>query len=172
MSTEDTESYYYAGEEKVQLEPDPEYIAVDLAQLGRGEEDSRIKQEVTASSQPLRRDLYLTPVSTLSGSDLERLTGVAAAQPVFRYGNARIVVLPEVRAELEEEHDPAALEKKLEEERVPAEVLEHRGQSVVLRPRSGRGDDALRLANLLREEGAAKFAQARQLRMIPRPKSD
>jgi hypothetical protein len=169
MSEESAGSYYYAGGEKVELDPDRDWIAVDVDRLGKSKRDASLKKAMMTDSEPLRDSLYLVDRARLSESDLDRMEAEGATQLVYRHGNTRLVPLPEVRVELKAENDTEVLQKCLKSHSCDAEIVKKRGGSMVLRPRSGRGSDALKIANVLQEEGSAQSAQARFLRMVPRP---
>lgn len=167
MSEEPAGSYYYAGGGKVELDPDRDWIAVDVERLGRNKRDASLKKDMMAGSEPLRDTLYMVDRTRLSESDLDRMEAEGATQSVYRHGNTRLVPLPEVRVELKAEHDAEVLQQCLKSHLCDAEIVKQQGTSVVLRPRSGRGSDALIIANVLQEEDVALSAQARLLRMVP-----
>jgi hypothetical protein len=99
---------------------------------------------------------------------IEELDRGAAVHPVFRYERSQIVVLPEVRVEVHGEQQ-ARLRAALESGRLAADIERDDGDRLVLRPRSGRGVDALALANSLQETVKPALAQARFVRVVPRP---
>jgi hypothetical protein len=96
-----------------------------------------------------------------------RLDQDDALLPVFQYEDALVVVLPEVRVEIAA-GDETEVHRFLEQADVPNQVLTDRGTRLVVRPDSGRGEDALRLANELQESVPVEMAQARFLRRVPK----
>ena len=76
--------------------------------------------------------------------------------PVYRAEGALVVVLPEVRVEGEDEARLAELVNAV----AGAHVAEHAQGRVVAVPDSGRGEDALAIANELAESPDADLAQA------------
>jgi hypothetical protein len=100
---------------------------------------------------------------------LRSLEKRAAVQPVFRYHDAILVVMPEVRVEL------AKGQRKKLESLVSAGALRSQIEidsngNLVLRPVSGKGTDALALANVLHEKIGPPLAQARFLRVVRSPR--
>jgi hypothetical protein len=90
-------------------------------------------------------------------------------QTVFRHGGTLLVALPEVRVELPEAQR-GQLDSMARVGPIRSEVEDAGGGSVVMRPLSGRGADALQLANAVHERLHPELAQARFLRMIPSPR--
>jgi hypothetical protein len=160
--------YYYAGRDRIELEPEEEWVAVDATCLGRGKRDTALRKRLERE-RPVTGDVYVVGRKELSDADVGRLDRKGAVQPVFKHGRARIIVLPEVRASLREEKDTRALKRLIKKPEYKAEIVRQSGRRVVLRPASGRGLDALTIANRLKEEGEATVAQARFIRMVPRP---
>jgi hypothetical protein len=91
----------------------------------------------------------------------------APGDPVFRHGEATIVVLPEVRVEIEPSR-AAQLARVAAEAGGDVDVEDRGGGSYVVRPRSGRGTDALAIANAVHERLGATLAQARFRRIVPK----
>jgi len=86
--------------------------------------------------------------------------------PVFRSEDgSRVVVLPEVRVEASDPEKLAELGRSL----TTARITQESADRLVIEPDSGRGADALALANTLAESADADLAQARFLRVVTRP---
>jgi hypothetical protein len=154
-------SHYFAAGERVELDATDD-VAVDLdiaASLGA----DTIPLE--ALGTPLRGRLVLVPSAEVPGS----LDGTAALQPVYRAGGALIVVLPEVRVEAGSVALAQAVRDCVGAGPVPVHVVLDDGDLITLRPTSGRGADALDVANLLHDEVGPLMAQPRFLRITPRP---
>ena len=103
---------------------------------------------------------------------LERVTdpagpsGASTDTATFRAEDGSLItVLPEVRVECE---DPAVLDAVSSSLR-DARVTQRTDERLVIEPTSGRGEDALALANHLAESFDLEVAQARFRRIIPRP---
>ncbi len=160
--------YYYARGKRVSLSEDEGFVALDLDRA----EEVGIKLEVRnlldEDAAELRRELYLVPRSGISEEVEERLSENGVLQPVLRHGDALLVALPEVRVETAGKKQNLAVRKFLESADVPSEIQSDQGQGFVVRPRTGRGLDALRLANELHEETSVEMADVRFLRMVPR----
>jgi hypothetical protein len=76
--------------------------------------------------------------------------------------------LPEVRVEESSPERQQAVHRWLRQHARDVETVEDRGGRIVLRPTSGRGQDALALANDLTEQVGPEMAQPRFLRIVDR----
>jgi len=161
--------YYYAQGKRVSLSEDEGFVALDLDRA----EEVGIKHEVRnlldEDAERIRRELYLVPRSGISSEVEERLSENGVLQPVLRHGDALFVALPEVRVETSERKKNLAVRKFLKDSDVPCEINSDQVQGFVVRPRSGRGLDALRLANELHEETPVDVADVHFIRRVPRP---
>ncbi len=162
-------SYYYSGGKRIALEPDERTIAVDLRRA-RAAASPQVREwaERSGGLASVKDGIALVPRAEIPAEVLAGLDQEGAIHPVFRYGRARIVVLPEVRVEVAGAEEQR-LRRALEKGDFQAEVEHDDGERLVLRPRSGRGIDALALANALHEKVAPSLAQARFLRIVPKP---
>ncbi len=163
------ERYYYAGGVRVPLTPDPEYVAVDFDRLEGEEVDAPIRERLQKSARSLRGSLGLLDRSELPEAVEEQLERSGALQPVYRHEDTLLVVLPEVRVETAEGEAGETLLEYLEARQLSVYVEREKRGRLVLRPTSGRGEDALLIANRLKEEMHAEMAQARFVRLVPRP---
>jgi hypothetical protein len=158
--------YYYAGGKRIPLELDRKHVAVDVraveSRAGRRPDPATVE-----GAEELRSGLYLMEKSSLSADSRRRLDQEDALLPVFLYEDALVVVLPEVRVEIAA-GDETEVHRFLEQADVPNQILTDRGNHLVVRPDSGRGEDALRLANDLQESVPVEMAQARFLRKVPK----
>ena len=158
--------YYYAGGKRIPLELDPEHVAVDVGEVGsRG--GRRPDPAAVEGAVELRSGLYLVERSSLPADERRRLDQEDALLPVYQYEDALVVILPEVRVEIAEGSE-TEVHRFLEEADVPNQILTDKGTRLVVRPESGRGEDALRLANKLQESVPGEMAQARFLRRVPK----
>lgn len=97
----------------------------------------------------------------------ERLSTAGLVQPVYRSGAALVVLMPEVRVELEGDQHAAALEAVGAAD-VAADVTDDTPARLSLRPRSGRGEDALDLANFIYERAHPAAASVRMFQVVPK----
>ncbi len=137
------DGYYWADGHQVELHATDE-VAVDLAGEAATELDDDARRRLQEHGRALTGSLVMVSedeAGQILGDRLERGAGI---HPVYRAQDALIVVLPEVRVEKDAE-------------------------STVLTPDSGRGEDALAMANELVESARADSAQARFLRLLPGP---
>lgn len=141
---------------------------MDLARARKLPLTSR-KQLKQAGGQPLGGQWTLFERGSLPPDLLAELESRAAVQTVFRHGGTLLVALPEVRVELPEAQR-GQLDSMARVGPIRSEVEDAGAGSVVMRPLSGRGVDALQLANAVHERLHPELAQARFLRMIPSPR--
>ena len=108
------------------------------------------------------RKVSLEPVDAPPGP----LADIGDDAPVFRAEDGSLVaVLPEVRVESEKPEVLDAVAASL----TGAAVTERTDERLVITPESGRGEDALALANHLAESFDLDVSQARFRRVVPRP---
>jgi hypothetical protein len=118
----------------------------------------------------LRHGIVMVDPDALSEDVGEALDGVGALQPVFgSRDTGLVVVLPELRIETDSEAAADDVKRFLESSDIDAEVVRDTHERMVVRPSSGRGMDALQLANSVVEAVHPSMAQARLLRVVPRP---
>jgi hypothetical protein len=158
--------YYYASGKAVRLTPDEEWIAVDTRRSEAAVSPADLKALLRDASRPLRGDLVLVRRDALSSRQLDALAKQGAIHPVFHAGGAMLVALPEVRVEESSPERRQAVHRWLRRHTRDAELVEDRGDRIVLRPTSGRGQDALSLANDLTEQVGPEMAQPRFLRIV------
>lgn len=164
-----SEAYYYAGGERVALESALDLVAVDASIVeARG---SSAAKRALSKARPLRAGLRLAETESLPKDVVDELGRQNALLPVLRFGTDLVVVLPEVRVEESRPEKVRALERWAEtaKGRVHCEGAFEDGR-VALRPTSGRGEDALAIANELHERLAPELAQARFVRVVRRPR--
>jgi len=77
--------------------------------------------------------------------------------------------MPEVRVEFDPDQHAAAL-KAAAGSSVPMSVVESAPDRLSLRPESGKGEDALDLANDIHERLGSVTSSVRMLRVVPHPK--
>ncbi len=156
-------AYYWAGGRRIPLEPAGD-VVVDL------ESDAAVKAASTTPSLRAEGKALSTSMVMVSRAAADRALGEAAASaagvhPVYRAEDGTLIaVLPEVRVE----GDARSLEQ-IRQSLGAAHVTERTDERLVLAPDSGRGEDALALANRIAETGTADVAQARFIRVLARP---
>jgi hypothetical protein len=154
--------YYYAGGEKIKLTPADDLLAVEA-------HDMRSLAGASSSvGRALRDGLRLVTKDEL-GDAAEGLGGPKPKYPVFRSHGGIVVALPEVRVEESRKAYQAKLDKWLAEHGDNVMVVSRSDDRMVLEPVSGSGEDALAIANDLAEEVDPEIAQARFIRVTPRP---
>jgi hypothetical protein len=163
------DTYYWAGGRRIGLRTSPD-VVVDLtlaAQSGLDESDvARIRDQ----GRSLTASTVLLPEQDLPEAFKADASLARAFHPVFRADDGTLLaVLPEVRVEAHEPNKLAVLERLIADGETAAIIKEQRPGRLVLEPASGRGADALTLANTLFEEYHPDLAQARFLRVIARP---
>src|SRR4029079_658631 len=130
---------------KIELVPDPDRVAVDLSRVRTRSTVVRVTLE---AGEPLLGKIRLVQRKDLPPRTLASLEKQSALQPVFTHGDTVIVVLPEVRVELER-GQRKELDSLVRSGEIQTVIEKDAAGRVVLRPLSGKGADALALANTL-----------------------
>ena len=159
--------YYYVGDQKVPIDLDRQRVCVDLGLAKAGPAALR-KWVRQAKPKPVSGQLALLDRSALPPAVLEALEAQSAVQPVFRHGEASLVALPEVRVEATRAKR-RKLDTLVKKGPIPASIEDQGADRTVLRPLSGNGGDAVALANALHETLQPDLAQARFVRIVPKP---
>jgi hypothetical protein len=157
--------YFYAGGERKALDPVDDRVAIDTRGAARAGLGDAVSALPVVSQLP--GGMTIVDRATLSAELCERLKATGLVQPVYRSGNALVVVLPEVRVELEADQRAAALDA-IDASRVAAEVTDDTPERLSLRPRSGTGEDALDLANFIYERAHPAASSARMVQVVPK----
>ena len=157
-------AYYYAGGQKIELVPDPDRVAVDLSRVRTRSALVRVTLE---AGEPLVGKIRLVQRKDLPLRTLASLEKQSALQPVFTHGDSVIVVLPEVRVEVKP-GQRKELDSLVRSGGIQTAIEKDAVGRVVLRPLSGKGADALTLANTLHETLKPPMAQAHFLRRVRR----
>jgi hypothetical protein len=156
-------AYYWAGGRKVRLEP-AGAVVVDM------ESDAAVQAASTASSlrthgRALTRSMVMVSRAAADEALGEATASAPGVHPVYRAEDGTLIaVLPEVRVEGDARHLEA-----IRQSLAAAHVTERTDERLVLAPDSGRGEDALALANRIAETGGVDVAQARFIRVVARP---
>lgn len=161
-------TYYYSGGRKLLLERDHDHVAVDQ----RAAERAGLGAMLLDTNGLVQRGVgvLLTPRSALEESTLASLQEAGALQPVYKGDKATIVVLPEVRIEFDDAKQKSSVMAALSDATAPAfEIIDDGEDRLVVRPTSGHGDDALKLANYIHERAHPPSATARFMQFLPKP---
>jgi hypothetical protein len=158
------DSYYWAGGRKVPLTASRE-VVIDVTSPAGARLSGPGLERLRAGGRSLSASLLMVPESDAAAA-LGGDSALPGVHPVFRSEDgALVVVLPEVRVE---SGDPRALDA-VARSVTTAHVTERTDERLVLVPDSGRGEDALLLANSLTESRSAEVSSARFLRVVRRP---
>ncbi len=161
--------YYDVDGSRVPLRRAPE-LAIDLTAARASSAGADRVDALARKGRELRGGIVMLDPEKVPEGLAEELDAAGAVQPV--YGNEAdgfVVVLPEVRIETESESEADRVRSHLKSRAQDAELVEDAGDRLVVRPKSGRGADALAIANRLTEEARPAMAQPRFLRVVPRP---
>jgi hypothetical protein len=156
------EFYYYAAGDRIPLVPMPDVVAVDRAAAGAIAES--LGQALPEIGGTLG-ELTLLAWDKLSAE----LKASLSCQPVFQALGATLVAMPEVRVEGADPGYRKKLKRWLTDHAELAELANSNKGPATVRPRSGNGLDALKIANLLHEELQIELAQPRFVRIVKRP---
>jgi hypothetical protein len=161
------DAYYWAAGQKVALAADSR-IAVDET---RAREHGLWGEELSTAAQSaghtVGNGIILLPASSVSGPLREQLDQTGASAPVYRADDSLIVVRPEVRMETAPATSASDVRTAIGGIDANASVQEPQPGRFVVKPSSGRGADALKIANRLAEQLQPDVAQARFVRITP-----
>ena len=161
---------YYAGGRKVELDRDEEYVAVVQEAARKAGLDAQV-QTATKGSPGRGGGVVLAERSALDEKTIASLRDAGALQPVYRSSQAVIVALPEVRVEFDTaEQRDAVMHVLADRDLLPHTISQSTDDGVIVQPLSGRGDDALRIANEIHERGHPAAASVRFIQFVPKPK--
>ena len=158
--------HFYAGGERHVLEPAKEWLAIDT----RAAVAAGLSGEITALpvGSKLPGGIILVDRAECPGDLSARIDAAGAARPAYRSGRAVVVLMPEVRVEFDRSQHADAL-RALSESEVSAEITDDAPDRLALRPRSGKGEDALDLANYIYEHVRPAASSVRMLQVVPKP---
>ena len=148
------------------LIPDDEYLGLHEERTGNVKLRPEAWSRLSGDAWTLK-GVRLLPRSDLSREAEQAVDEFGALCRVFREGSALVVVLPEVRAGAPEPTRDPKLRRLAVSRESPAEIVRERDERFVLRPTSGRSEDASASADRLHEEAEIPLAQARALRLVP-----
>lgn len=158
--------YYYARGERIGIAPDARHLAVD----GRRAESAGLAPALKGlAARRLPEGVLLVERSDVATSLVEQLRRAAVVMPVYHREEAILVPLPEVRVEIEGAGQREAVMQSLATAGQPTDVSEPVENWLLVRPRSGSGDDAIDLANHLHETAHPAAASVRFLQVVKKP---
>jgi hypothetical protein len=167
-----TNAYYWADGQKVSLDPDP-HIAVNQDDAARhGLWEGELSEVADSDGNDLGNGLVIVPENAVSEELRGRLDETGSSAPVYRKDNSLIAVLPEVRMETASGTTAQQVRSAIAPVDSDAVIDESKPGRFVVKPSSGRGADALDLANRLAEELKPEAAQARFIEITPPQPSD
>jgi hypothetical protein len=158
------DAYYYASGKKIELDHDPDYIAVDERAATQAGVD--IPASATAHAA---NGIIVATRSAVPEETLDRLRNAGALQRVFKRDRALIIPLPEVRIEVDNPRQRAAVLKALDEVGERQTIADEGGERIVVKPASGDGADALKIANHVYEQAKPAAASVRFMQFVPKP---
>ncbi len=163
-----TSLYLYAGGSRVPLELDADHVAIELAQAkSLGVDEASVPALASGTRMPA--GLVLLSRSELPAKTAAKLEKSGALRHVYRRGSALAVPLPEIRIEVDAPKELAAVLAALASSKVASEVLSKDAGQIVVRPKSGTGEDALELASYVYEQARPASSAPRMLQVTPRP---
>ena len=157
--------YFYAGGERHALELADGPMAIDTraaAAAGLGDAVA-----VLPVRSKLPSGVVLVDRVACTDELHARLDRAGVIRTVYRSGGAFVVPMPEVRVEFEGDQRGDAI-RALGTSPVPADITEDTPDRLALRPRSGKGDDALDLANHIYEHAHPAASTVRMLQVVPK----
>jgi hypothetical protein len=159
------DTYYWAGGRRIPLAASSD-VVIDLdSAAGAGLAAPQL-DGLRAAGRSLTGSLLMVPGADAAATLGDGLGALSGVHPVYRSEDGSlVVVLPEVRVEASDPGALGAVRRSL----TTAHVVEETDDRLVLAPDSGRGADALALANELAESRSTDLAQARFVRVVPRP---
>ncbi len=158
--------HFYAGGERHTLEPAGDWLAIDT----RAASAAGLSSEVAALQveSKLPSGIILVARGAWPDELHARIDAAGAARSAYRSGRAVVILVPEVRVEFDSGQHADVI-RALGESKVPAEITDDAPNRLALRARSGKGEDALDLANYIHEHVRPAASSVRMLQIVPRP---
>ena len=158
--------HFYAGGERHTLEPAADWVAIDTRAAAAAGLSGAVAGLPVVSRLP--GGILLVSRSACADELYSRIDAASALRQAYRTGRAIVVPMPEVRVEFESGQQADAL-RALGESKVPADITDSASDRLTLRPRSGKGEDALDLANYIYEHARPSASSVRMLQIVPKP---
>lgn len=161
-------AYYYAAGRKVAIERDPDQVAVDQLAAERAGVGTEVRT-ATADGPRQVRGVLLARRSALGKDTLATLQKAGALQPVYKQARSVMVALPEIRIEFDgPDQRQAVMDLLAGTGSLGHTVTEESSDRITLRPASGRGEDALTMANDIYERAHPAAASVRFVQFVPK----
>lgn len=157
---------YYAGGREVGLEPESDRVAIHAGD--RAKLPPAVQRAVEGGAR-MPNGIVVVARDAIPAAALRELAATGVAQTIYRHGDATAIPLPEVRVEFDDAAERGRVATALRESPVEVDVVEEDDSRLVLRPRSGRGDDALDLASFVFERAHPAAASPRMVQIVRRP---
>jgi hypothetical protein len=161
------DAYYWAGGQKVALAADSRIAVDETRAREHGLWGGELSAAAESAGHTVGDGMVLLPAGSVSGPLRDQLDRTGASAPVYRADDSLIVVRPEVRMETAPATSASDVRTAIGRIDSDASVHEPKPGRFVVKPSSGRGADALELANRLAEELRPDVAQARFVRITP-----
>ncbi len=160
--------YYYAGGEKIPLHRVTHLVALRGQIPVKGVAATKLDSK-KRWSMPLTNGLSLVDSDGLAQEDLAKFASPGDMQPVYTCGNTIMVPLPEVSVEAVDETKKKSLAKLLQKMGDRARVEQGKYGQMIVHLTSGKGDDAVELANLIHEKIRPELAAPRFMQVTSSP---
>lgn len=157
-------AYYYASGERVELDQDLDHVAVDE----RAASKAGVEIPASATAQAAG-GVVVTARAAMADAALDTLRKAGALQPVYKRARALVIALPEVRIEVDNPRQRAAVMKVLAEMGESHTIADESSERIVVKPSSGQGADALKIANHVYERAKPAAASVRFVQFVPKP---
>ena len=161
-------AYYYASGQKVELEDDDEHVAIDQ----KAAREAGLDEQVKAATAELKAagGVVVAERAALDQDMIASLEKAGALHSVYKRDRAVVVALPECRIEVDNAKQHKAVLAALADKGAPPHtIVEKTEHQIIVRPRSGNGDDALKLANYIYEHAKPAAASVRFVQVVPKP---
>lgn len=160
---------YYAGGRKVELERADDYVAVVQDAARKAGLDGRVRTAIADNARQ-GGGVVLAQRSALDERTIASLADAGALQPVYRTDKGVMVALPEIRVEFDTlEQRESVMNVLSDRDMLPHTISETSDYGIVVAPKSGKGDDALKIANEIQERGHPAAASVRFVQFVPKP---
>ena len=172
LSTSQPNLHYKAGGTSVELTPHEGVIGIDTTKLS-GKAGSALLSALQKQLQPIGRGIALVSREKLSNDLARKLEGLDAVVPVFESDGATLVALPEVRVEgptgAKVGTSIARARRWLKGRSKRVKVVTDEPERLVVQVSSGRGEDAVALADEIAEKVSRVTATPRFIRLTRHP---
>jgi hypothetical protein len=161
--------YYYAGGRRVAIESDVIHVAVDRQLARAAGLGAAVDGLLPRRATSLPGDVLLAERASIDERELAHLREAGALRPVYRREASVMVPLPEIRVELDDPAQRAAVLAAVATAPFRVEIVEDAQDRLVLVPRSGSSEHALAVANFIYERARPAAAAVRFVQVVPRP---